>query len=293
MSVASLGYIGFAVSDLEAWKTYGGQVLGMMPIEGPDEGLRFRIDDHAWRIAVQAGEADDIAFAGFEVSDAAALDAVSASLVAHDIPFTPASPEQLAERQVTGLISCQDPEGLAIEIYYGPTLRTEKPFVSPAGVSGFITGEQGLGHIVLTTSDIAAAKRFYCEALGFALSDIIRMALSPEFAIDLEFFHCNRRHHTLALVPLPFPAPKRMHHFMVQTRTLDEVGFALDRLERAKGTLVQTLGRHTNDQMVSFYARTPSGFEVEYGQGAVEVDAATWRVARHDKMSSWGHKRVG
>ena len=26
-----------------------------------------------------------------------------------------------------------------------------------------------------------------------------------------------------------------------------------------------TLGRHSNDQMVSFYMSTPSGFEVEYG----------------------------
>ena len=82
-----------------------------------------------------------------------------------------------------------------------------------------------------------------------------------------------------------------MHHFMVQTRTLDEVGFALDRVERAKIPLAQGLGRHTNDQMVSFYARTPSGFEVEYGHGAIEVEEETWRVTRHDKMSSWGHRR--
>lgn len=43
--------------------------------------------------------------------------------------------------------------------------------------------------------------------------------------------------------------------------------------------------------MVSFYARTPSGFEVEFGWGGLPVDSATWRVARHEKMSSWGHKR--
>jgi hypothetical protein len=43
--------------------------------------------------------------------------------------------------------------------------------------------------------------------------------------------------------------------------------------------------------MVSFYLRTPSGFEVEFGHGARTVDDATWRVARHDAPSSWGHKR--
>ncbi len=293
MSVANLGYVGFEVSDLEAWRTYGSDILGMMAVDGPAGDLRFRLDDLAWRIAISQGDKDDIVLAGFEVADAAHLDAVAARLEAQGVTVEQAGAERLAERQVTGLIRCVDPEGLAVEVYYGPTLRTERPFASTVGVSGFVTGGQGLGHIVLTTQDIAAARAFYCEALGFALSDIIRMSLTPDMAIDLEFFHCNPRHHTLALVPLPFPTPKRMHHFMIQARTLDEVGFALDRIERVKAPLVQTLGRHTNDQMVSFYARTPSGFEVEYGWGAVEVDASAWRVARHDRMSSWGHKRVG
>ncbi|MBN9634385.1 MAG: VOC family protein, partial [Actinobacteria bacterium] len=47
----------------------------------------------------------------------------------------------------------------------------------------------------------------------------------------LEFYHCNARHHTLALIPAPMP--KRMHHFMLQANTLDEVGFALDRAAKA------------------------------------------------------------
>jgi hypothetical protein len=41
------------------------------------------------------------------------------------------------------------------------------------------------------------------------------------------------------------------------------------------------LGKHTNDHMVSFYLRTPSGFNVEYGWGAREMDDATWQVQVH------------
>jgi biphenyl-2,3-diol 1,2-dioxygenase len=134
-----------------------------------------------------------------------------------------------------------------------------------------------------------AARRFYQDLLGFRLSDIIRMQPGPQFAFDMEFFHCNPRHHTLALIPVPMP--KRLHHFMVQVSTLDAVGFALERANSAGTPITASLGRHTNDQMVSFYSRTPAGFEVEFGQGAIEVDDATWRVGRHDKPSSWGHKR--
>ena len=39
-----------------------------------------------------------------------------------------------------------------------------------------------------------------------------------------------------------------------------------------------TLGRHTNDLMTSFYVRTPSGFEIEYGTGGLVVDDDTWEV---------------
>ena len=125
--------------------------------------------------------------------------------------------------------------------------------------------------------------------LGFRLSDIISMRMGPQFSMEMAFFHCNPRHHTLALMPAPLP--KRLHHFMIQVPTLDAVGFALERAETAGAPITASLGRHTNDHMVSFYARTPGGFEVEYGFGALEVDESTWRVGRHDKPSSWGHKR--
>jgi hypothetical protein len=42
--------------------------------------------------------------------------------------------------------------------------------------------------------------------------------------------------------------------------------------------------------MFSFYMRGPSGFEVEYGWGAREVDDAVWQVARYDVPSLWGHR---
>ena len=291
MAISSLGYIGLGVSSIEAWRTFCVDVLGTMPAAASPAGAaRYRIDDQAWRIAVEAGE-DDLSYVGFEVAGKSELEEMRRRLTDAGVAVGDGDLDRLAERGVTGLLICQDPEGLAVEIYYGPTLTTEIPFASSAGVSGFVTADQGIGHVVLTTSNIEASRAFYQDILGFRLSDIIRMTPVPNFHIDLEFYHCNRRHHTLALAPTPMKAPKRLHHFMLQTNTLDEVGFALDRASQAGVRIAQSLGRHTNDQMVSFYAETPSGFEVEYGYGALEVDVGAWRVARHDKMSTWGHKR--
>lgn len=287
MSIGSLGYLGFSVKDPNAWGEFATGVLGLMP--GESAG-RYRLDELAWRIAVEPGEADDLAYVGFEVAGLAALDALRGRLTDAGVAVGAGDPDLIAQRGVLGLISCRDPDGLTVEIFYGPTIRTEAPFASPAGVGAFVTGEQGLGHVVLATKDMAAARAFYQDLLGFRLSDVIRMQPTPQFGFDMEFFHCNPRHHTLALIPVRMP--KRLHHFMVQVPTLDAVGFALERATAAGAPITATLGRHTNDHMVSFYARTPAGFEVEFGQGALEVDDATWRVSRHDKPSSWGHHRL-
>lgn len=289
MSIGSLGYLGLKVKEPRAFAEFATQILGLMQGESAGEARRFRLDELAWRIAVEQGDADDVAYLGFEVAGRAELEAVRARLVEGGIVVANGSPDTIAERGVLGLISCQDPDGLLIEIFYGPTLRTESPFTSPAGVAGFVTGTQGLGHVVISTKDIAAARRFYQDLLGFRPSDTIRMRMGPQTSFDMEFFHCNPRHHTLALIPLPMP--KRLHHFMLQVPTLDTVGYALERAQTAQAPITATLGRHTNDQMVSFYTRTPAGFEVEFGFGAIEVDDATWRVTRHDKGSAWGHKR--
>jgi biphenyl-2,3-diol 1,2-dioxygenase len=292
MSITGLGYIGLEVADIDAWRTWASDFLGTMEgTPSADGKLRLRIDDHAWRIALQQGSKDDVAWIGLEVAGPRELAALHERLARNGVEVESASGELLAERGVMGLIRCRDPEGLLIELYYGPTLLTEVPFVSPVGVR-FVTGLQGLGHLALATADIDAARRFYLELLGFRQSDTIRMALAPDFAIDLEFYFCNPRHHTLALAPLPALPPKRMHHLMLQVETLDQVGHALDRLGRTATRATTTLGRHSNDQMVSFYVATPSGFELEYGFGALEIDEPCWRMARHESMSTWGHHRI-
>ena len=101
--------------------------------------------------------------------------------------------------------------------------------------------------------------------------------------------HCNPRHHTLALIPAPLP--KRLHHFMLQVASLEDVGQALDRARAQNVPISSSLGRHTNDHMVSFYARTPSGFDVEYGYGARTI-GDNWVVTRPEATSTWGHHRA-
>ena len=65
--VTQLGYWGFEVSDLAAWETFATDVLGLaVAARQEDGGLRLRLDEHSWRIALEPGPADDLAYVGFE-----------------------------------------------------------------------------------------------------------------------------------------------------------------------------------------------------------------------------------
>ena len=289
MSVASLGYIGFEVSDLKAWDNYLTGFLGLMPGRSNGASARYRMDDRAFRLQIDEGKADDISFIGLEVETWEGMQALRAKLDKEGVKYAPASDNLKAERGVRDLIVLTDPAGLQVEIYVGATALTSVPFNSPAGVSGYLTGEQGAGHVVLASEKMDEVRDFYTRLLGFRLSDTIGIAIAPDFTLTLEFYHCNPRHHTLALAPMP--APKRLHHFMVEMATMDDVGFAMDRVEKCGVKQTMTLGKHSNDRMISFYAATPSGFEVEVGTAGIAVHDEVWRVTHHEVTSMWGHKR--
>lgn len=288
-SVSALAYLGFTVEDPDAWMRFCTQVLGFMPADAADGPNRLRMDERGWRIMLARGNTDDIACMGFELANDAELETMARQLRARGVAVEDDDGRLARDRGVSRLMHCLDPLGIRIEFVSGATERFEQPFVSPCGTSGFVTGPQGLGHVVLGCDDMVSMRAFYVDGLGFKMSDRIRMPIGGIGATELEFYHCNSRHHTLALVPLR--RPRRIFHYMVQVNTVDDVGFALDRAVAAGAKITSTLGRHTNDHMLSFYVAMPGGIEVEYGHGARTVDDAEWRVALHHKPSMWGHKR--
>jgi 3,4-dihydroxy-9,10-secoandrosta-1,3,5(10)-triene-9,17-dione 4,5-dioxygenase len=69
------------------------------------------------------------------------------------------------------------------------------------------------------------------------------------------------------------------------------VGRAWDRAERLGVPVMQTLGRHTNDRMVSFYVISPGGFAVEFGFDGLRVDEEE-PVYEITDGAFWGHKFI-
>ena len=135
-------------------------------------------------------------------------------------------------------------------------------------MSGFNCGALGIGHAVLVSKDAEKAARFYRQVLGFSVTDYIVWD-----ELDAIFLHCNPRHHSLALMNECYGMKSgHLNHFMLETRSLDDVGRAYDIVRSRNLPLVLSLGQHSNDRMTSFYMKTPSGFSMEYGWGGLLVD---------------------
>lgn len=281
--IRNLSYIGFSSPAAEQWGTFGPDILGAQRApDGPEGEIRLRVDQQAWRIAIHPAEADDLAYLGWDVADQAGLEAAAARIEGADISVH-RDPDQAERRGAEGLARFVDPFGFRHELAHGPTQGS--PFKPGRPITGFVTGDQGLGHAVLIVPDLAAAEAFFADVLGFAPSDSI------ESGVSLRFFHCpghSARHHTVALAGAP--GMVGVHHLMLEVETIDDVGTTYDLVNERGLTVVMSLGRHTNDHMTSFYVRTPSGFEIEYGTGGRLVDDDTWQVGAYDAQSIWGHK---
>ncbi|WP_405133744.1 iron-dependent extradiol dioxygenase HsaC [Nocardia sp. NBC_01388] len=292
MSIRALGYMRIEATDMAAWREYGLKVLGMMEGTGPDPtALYLRMDDFPARLVIVPGERDRLQISGWEVTDAPALQDIRERLSKAGIAFREGTKAEVEDRRVEALISFEDPSGNVLEAFHGSQYLARR-FMSPYGHK-FVTAEQGLGHVVLTCTDDAAAQTFYQDVLGFRLRD--SMKLPPQMVgrpadgdpAWLRFYGCNPRHHALAFLPLPNPTG--IVHLMVEVESSDDVGLCLDRAARKKVKMSATLGRHINDKMLSFYMKTPGGFDIEFGCEGLEVEDTSWIARESTAVSLWGH----
>lgn len=281
MPVDSLGYIGLDARDFVAWRAFATDVFAMQVVERGD-ALALRIDDRCQRVLVQRSDRDGPAFFGFETADGQSLKETVGKIEAAGVKVTRAGEKELTLRGVDDMAWCRDPAGNRIEIFHGQA-RGEGPFTPPRPHGGFRTGTMGLGHMVLHAEDIDAMSAFYRELLGLRLSDYM---VKP---YRLMFLRANARHHSVGLLQ---SKQNGVHHVMFEVLALDDVGRAYD-FALESWRIGQTLGRHSNDWMLSFYAFCPAGFMMECGWGGRTVDEATWtpREVTHGG-SMWGHDRL-
>ena len=285
-TVRSLGYVVFGAIDLAEWRTFAPNVLGMELVEHTETSLRFRMDEFGYRFQVEQGGPEGVHTLGWGVQDGAALDEIAARVEAAGYPVTRhgLGSAYAQARGVKEVASFTDPDGITIDLFH-TFEEALTPFVSPTGATFVADRALGLGHVFQMVSDVERYHALYRDVLGFRLSDYIGPAT---------FYHCNPRHHSMAFIPTP---PARPHlqgvgHIMLETTDIDAVGRAIDAMNAHGAKEKATLGKHTNDKMISFYVETPSKTQIEYGTGGILIeDDETWVPTQYPSAHYWGHER--
>jgi hypothetical protein len=83
-----------------------------------------------------------------------------------------------------------------------------------------------------------------------------------------------------------------VQHIAVESDSLDDVGKAYDLVQARELEITMTLGRHMVDDLVSFYMRSPSGFDIEFGAGGTVIDRDNFVQVNPSTPEVWGHKFV-
>ncbi len=296
MNIRSLGYVLIESTDPQKWLEFGTEVLGLMVAPGmPDDGtIYFKMDERPFRLAIVPGDSDRLQLCGLELLSEANFNAAREELAAAGVAVVQGTATELAQRRVRDLIRFDDPAGNTLELYHGADLDYAK-FISPLGIAEFETGfngAAGFGHAVLPAPNRLETHRFYTEVLGLGDSDYMHFKFSDDPAdpgLGLNFLHVeNSRHHSIALFGGEHPSG--CIHLMLEVKNVDEVGYCLDRVLARDIHITSTLGRHTNDRMLSFYMRTPGGFELEFGCEGLQMDWTDYTPTKTTLPSIWGHK---
>ncbi|ALE55176.1 biphenyl-2,3-diol 1,2-dioxygenase [Burkholderia multivorans] len=266
IGVTELGYIGIGVSDMDAWREYSANVMGLEVLEeGDKDRFYLRLDYQHHRIVVHNSGSDDLDYAGWRVAGPEEFDQIKRNLEKARVDFRQADAAECEERMVLDLVKFLDPGGNPTEIYHGPRVDYHKPFHAGRRMHGrFSTGDQGLGHIILRQEDPQKAYEFYARVLGMRGSVEYHIPI-PHIGITAKpiFLHSNDRDHSVAF--LGGPAAKRINHLMIEVDNIDDVGYTHDIVRKRQIPVAVQLGKHSNDQMVSFYSANPSNWLFEYG----------------------------
>lgn len=294
MSIANLSYLHFGEQNAGSWRQFGCDVLGLMDTPRCDypEGTFLKMDEAPFRVMVTPGAEDKLLAAGWETTGKPAYDALLAKLEQHKIELTKGTEAEAEQRCVSEFVRFSDPAGNVLEVFHDRNTPDEcaAPFQSTQDIARFVTDDMGLGHVVLPALNQEDTYTFYTDVLGFGDSDDLRLPAPAEGAPEMRviFMHAdNPRHHSVAL--FNGPSPVGIVHMMVEVTTIDEVGACLDRVNAAGLPLLSSLGRHCNDNMLSFYVFGPGGIAVEFGYDGNQHDWSTFTPTQSTEGDFWGH----
>ncbi|MDQ0315372.1 VOC family protein [Amorphus orientalis] len=138
-----------------------------------------------------------------------------------------------------------------------------------------------VSHVVLNTPDMEGVRDWYCETLGFRVSDYS--------ADQMVFLRCSSDHHSIALVRAPYAS---VNHVAFEMPNLDSFMRGIGRMKQKGQVPSWGPGRHGPGNNPFAYFVSPSGFVIEFTSELQQIDEATheakvWPRTDPEAMDRW------
>ena len=206
-------------------------------------------------LELHRGDRNGIDHISFGLADDRAVDAAAAELASSGVTLL--SEPAALDRPGAGYgFRIADPEGRVVEL----AARTEVVAALRAD-----TTPTKIAHVVLNTADIEALCDWWCEVLGFRVSDWSER--------QMVFLRCNADHHSIAFNRAEWAS---LNHVAYEVPSLDAYMSSLGRLARAGHTVGWGPGRHGPGNNAFGYFVDPAGTVPEVTAEVQQVDEATW-----------------
>ena len=273
--VTEIRYVGYGVEDLATEKAFYENDWGLEPVASADEMAYFRAvgssEHHVVRLRQSdANHIDVIALAADSRADVDNLHAKVAEAGCKII----SAPAELAGPGGGYGFRFFSPDGLPFEISADVATSEAREVDRWEGIPVRIS------HIVLHSPDHQAAVKFFCDVLGFKVSDWL-----GDFMC---FLRCNSAHHRLAVLP----GPPCLNHVAYDMTNVDGMLRGVSRLKQRDIDIRWGPGRHTAGDNTFSYFTSPCGFAVEYTAELEYVDFDTHEAKVHEPgpriMDQWG-----
>lgn len=243
IKVDRIAYVSLETPDIKAAVAHYSDVMGLTIVDFTKDVayLTSSVDHH--NIVLKAGSEARCVALGFQAPVGTDLTEFARQTEGKSIKTKRSKDSQ---PNISDLVSFEDSKGTVIEVFSDHKVVT-KPY-SKVGI-----GANKLGHVAYNVTDIDAAVKFYCEVLGFRVSDW----MGDFFA----FLRCGPDHHTINLVKA---AKNKMHHIAFELRDWGHVKDACDQLYDNKTPLVWGPVRHGIGHNISMYHRNADGQIIEH-----------------------------
>ena len=275
ISVKRLGHATLTTPDIDRQIAYYTEVVGLTLVERTKDRAYLACKMGLEAIALEPGRGNALSRLAFQVAPETDLGEVSRALAKDGVKAERASG---ISPGVAEAVVFTDPKGTKIEIF------SDYVFAKDDGRTAGIMPLK-LGHVAYRVDDVQKIVKFYCDVLGFRVSDW----RDDTFA----FLRCNTDHHTVNFV---HDAEPQLHHIAFEVKDWAEIQRAAETLARHDIHLVWGPGRHIIGHNIAIYHRNADKVRVEFfcemdqmkDEALGYFDPRPWHQDRPQRPKVWG-----